>query len=88
MKKIQFLLISILLIMFSSIAVSSPIYYKVEGFVSGIYGNGPSVEALNISRSDIVSYSFIIDRNLPGYTLSSNGSISYAEDSNIENDRR
>lgn len=58
----------------------APVLYTVEGVVSGIYGNGPSVDGLGLSFGDEVTYRFIIDTERSGFIDSGDGSIQYVED--------
>ena len=58
----------------------APVLYTVEGVVSGIYGNGPSVDGLGLSFGDEVTYRFLIDTERSGFIDLGSGSLQYVED--------
>ena len=73
--------------MFLSAGVyGSPVTYKVDGYLSGLYGDGPSVVALDLNFMDPISYEFIIDIEKSGYSLESDGSKTTHENTSSASD--
>lgn len=81
MNKIFNYILIILLSLTTKDILASPVIYTVEGTVTGIYGNGPSVSDLNISPGSDVTYQYLIDTDRAGFIDLGNGSIEYAQDS-------
>ncbi len=61
-------------------ALSASFIYTVEGSVTGIYGNGPSVDALGFSYGDNITYQFLVDTERSGFVKYADGSIEYIDD--------
>ena len=74
------IIVAYLLCLMTGNAFSAPVWYTVEGVVSGIYGNGPSVDGLGLSFGDEVTYRFLIDTERSGFIDLGDGSIQYVED--------
>ncbi len=80
MKIILRVVVASLLYLSSISVVSATFIYTVEGDVTGIYGNGPSVNVLGLSRGDKVSYQFLVNTERPGFVKYADNSINHIED--------
>ncbi len=81
MNKVTYIISILLLSLIPKSILASPVIYTVEGSVSGIYGNGPSVDGLGFSFGSDVTYQFLIDTDRSGFVELSDGSIEYVPDS-------
>jgi hypothetical protein len=80
MNKITYYISIFVLSLITKDLLASPVLYTVEGTVSGIYGNGPSVNDLNIYFGSDVAYQFLIDTDRSGFIDLGDGSIKYVHD--------
>lgn len=81
MNKLTYIISIALLSLLSKNILASPVLYTVEGTVSGLYGNGPSVDNLNFSSANDVTYQFLIDTERAGFIDSGDGTIEYVQNS-------
>jgi len=81
MNKMTYVFSIILLSLITKSVLASPVLYTVEGTVSGVYGNGPSVDDLGFSFGSDVTYQFLIDTDRSGFVDLGDGSIEYVQDS-------
>lgn len=81
MNKMTYIISIVLLSVMTKSILASPVLYTVEGTVSGIYGNGPSVDDLGFTFGSDVTYQFIIDTDRSGFIDLGDGSIEYVQDS-------
>ncbi|MDH5571394.1 MAG: hypothetical protein OEY89_06485 [Gammaproteobacteria bacterium] len=80
MNKMTYIISIILLSLVSKNILASPVLYTVEGTVSGIYGNGQSVNDLSMSFGSDVTYQFLIDTDRSGFVDLGDGIIEYVQD--------
>ena len=81
MNKMTYIISITLLSLMPKSILASPVLYTVEGSVSGIYGNGPSVDDLGFSFGSDITYQFLIDTDRSGFVELGDGSIEYVQDS-------
>lgn len=81
MNKMTYVISTTLFSLIAKSVLASPILYTVAGTVSGVYGNGPSVDDLGLSLRSDVTYQFLIDIDRSGFVDFGDGSIEYVQDS-------
>lgn len=77
MEILRYLLFIFLLI---SSSANSAVIYTLEGRITGVFGDSPSLNNLNLSFGDYLSYKILIDFNRRAFWTDSIGNKNFRED--------